>query len=375
MQALKRTQGVLFVKGAVSFACGVLLCLPALAAWRGLGRCEAHAFQSLYGTEDMAKLVSIERDPQSHWREREEALQAPGATITHTEFCQRFVQEAKEHIAQNCVKSKGKNLFRDGEAIDEIIQTFISEDHAIWPTTQARFYAKACDDLWRPQAHTQAFCGWEKDVSEFIEVCRSHHLTEEFNSQQRWLADSCQEFSIVDSLVMYGQGFYLSSAVDPKERAFFKAHPSATGGFLFQGWDGVIFHDAIAHALRQYYRALVLKDRHGISEQEHFKTYCHHEHIVRDDMITQSQQHLGWFYNVHELPSYNGSYHPDMLQTVLFPYTKHLTDRGLQNTVPFFVYHVDWKKDCLCRHVGAQNCASKTHAILMQWRDEHCVRG
>ena len=349
----------------------MFLFFSALASYRILDKGEAHAFRSLYGADDMEKLIAIERDPVRFWREREEFLMAPGTTITHREFCKKFVQETKEHIAQNCAYSKGKASFRDGEVIDDAMHSIMCEGHPAWATVQAMFYGQACDRLSSRNLRHKEFSGLEKEMAELAHEMRA--TQDDFNDVHRWLASPCEEYPIVDNLIMHGKGLYLSSAVEPKGRCAFRAHPDGEK-FLFSGWKGVIKHDTLAHALQQYHRALVLK-AYGVSSTEHFKMYCGPAYIAQDDMITQSQQHLGWFYNVHELPSIREAYNPSALATVLFPYAVNLTDSGFAQIMPFFTRKAkSWKENTLAPDACTAGGLYQ-HAFLLKWRNTHCSGG
>ena len=355
----------------MTFLYAMLVFLPALASLRPLNTCEAYACQCLYGTGDVEKLVAIERDPVRFWHEREADLTTPGATITHAEFCKKFVEEAKGHIAQNCRASKGKRFFRDGEGVDEALHNVLSEDDAAWPTTQAFFYATACDNLPALERKIQSH-----HINAFLRACAGC-LTEEFNTKQLWLAEPCREFAIVDSLIIHRQGKYLSSAVIPEKRSDFVAHPACIDGFFaFEQWRGVIEHDCLAHASRQYRRACALKKNHDISETDHFNMYCSPERIVPGNLITQSQQHLGWFYNGHELPSFPYSYDPMKLESLLFPYEGELTDRGFKKIVPFFVLNsADWKNVGFGYDADLAYFDKYCHKTLLEWRNTYCWPG
>ena len=354
--------------------------LPALAAALYSPEAyEAHAFRAIYGTEDMDKLIKIEGDPVSFWREREERLMASGATIEHRTFCQQFVEEAKEYIAQNWTNNISKSLFRDGEIVDEVLQEEVPEDDAIWPTTRSICYGVVCD--WVTSCDflsAEDFAGSHGLRKVARSVTRNGievNVTEEFNRSQRWLAKPCKAFPIVDSLIMHSHGFYLNSAPAPEERWAFGAHPSLTEDFLFKGWGGVVTHDPVAHAMAQYDRASALKTQHNISETEHFKMYCNPKRIVCGNLIEQSQQHLGWFYNVHELAAAKESFDPDKLDSVLFPYGSLLIDRGFQDLVPLFVHPAKWKHQGFYVDKRSMDLTSETHALLMQWRNTHCYAG
>ena len=353
------------------FLYALFVFLPALASLRPLEPGEARAFQSIYGTRKMEELVAIERDPVRFWREREAALIAPGATITHREFCRRFVQEAKEHIAQNCQDSKGKASFKDGEALDEALQSVISDDHPAWPTIQARFYGQACDCL-SGSDRSKDFSVLEKDVAQFVQDMGD--IKDDFNDVQRWLTDPCAEYAIVDNIIMYRRGLYLSSSVAPEDRCHFQTHYEQFA-FVYTGWKGVIEHDSVAHAAQQYKRDQTLKT-FDISPTEHFKMYCGPEYIEQGNIITQSHQHLGWFYNVHELPSVEEAYNPKVLETVLFPYAPYRTDSAFGEIVPFFTLKANnWQKTALHYDVVNAWGSLNQHAFLLRWRERHCDNG
>ena len=353
----------------MTFLYSLFFFLPALASVRSLNVDEAYAFQCLYGTGDMETLISVERDPVRFWSEREEALQAPGATITHTEFCKKFVQEAQEHIAQNCDHSKGKASFRDGEAVDEVLQSVLCDDHPAWPTVQALFYGRACDQLSSRNLRNKEFSVSEKELTELVQG--NDIITEDFNEAQRWLSDPCEEFAIIDNVIMYRLGMYLSSAGAPEGRCNYQSHPQRNA-FLFSGWEGIIEHDALSHAVQEYKRDCALETL-GVSPTELVKRYCGPEHIVPGDIITQSQQHLGWFYNNHEMASEEGAYDPGVLETVLFPYAPNLTDKSFSKIMPFFVKKADWKKTALDPIDTSWMLMS--HAHLLRWRNTHCMNG
>ena len=78
----------------------LLCCLSLLANHHTPPEEEARAFRTLYGIDDIAKLKEIESKPMQFWQERENALMQKGATVSHLEFCARFVQEAKDFLEE-----------------------------------------------------------------------------------------------------------------------------------------------------------------------------------------------------------------------------------------------------------------------------------
>ena len=331
----------------------------------------------------MRTLQDLEDNPQKFWIKREQELKKKGVLLTHTEFCQRYVKEAKREIYQSVEDAIVCNEHdeddapwyqKDLEAIERIIKEKIPSDHPAFPSATALYYGCACDDIERAykdpilqdilktQDHLRA------DIDKFLKTS-GKETSHDLNRKQFWSVSDDGQFSLLDSLIMRRKGLHLCAAPQTCNRHRFSAHRT------MMGWSGVIAHDN-THSCKNHRHAQNL-DNLGISFKEYFNTCCNPETLIKGNIIHLSQQIQSLFYNFHELPSVNQSYDPHNPESAVFPRTKNLTDLGFLAVTPFFMqdmpHHTSWRTHPIQR---AQMVSSNNvHKALLRWRDIHCTSG
>ena len=352
----------------------LFLALSAMAA--GIEEEGAHyALRTLFSTNDVQKLQEYVQNPEALWAERKAALFGEGGSIDHESFCRRYRQEAEAFIRQHPTPPvEERPWFWDNlDEIEEIVRSIIPENHPAFLSALALYYAHAydylCDSETEPVVCTREEL--RERVESFMEL-EAQDISEEFNQKVRWVTGD--EFYIIDSLVMHSEGFFLGSVSAPQSRALFKAHEKehTRGSYIFCGWGDAFRHDYLAHALRQYVRTKVLEN-YGISETAHFRLYCNAQNFSPGNIVMQAQKYLAWFYNVHEIPSLHGSYHPACLESVLFPYTYSLSDYGFCKIVPYFKEYVEWPKESLSQFYFKSR--QEINETLLLWRNKYCSDG
>ena len=311
----------------------MLCAFSAFAEFRTLPEGEAQAFRALYGTDDMQKLTEIEVDPQAYWREREEYLtQSAHKAIPHVQFCERFVQEAKECLEQKCVTSDIESV---SHAVDCAIKDSVPEDSPLFPNVRAMLYGELCEKAQRYPKFFECFLGandLRKRVQHCVSLCSEIvPVTHDFNARVCWQILPNGQPSMFDSLVMSSKGFFLCSAPEGfDERFAFCAHDRQ-----FSGWVGIFIHDVLTHAMEQYKAEKDLKD-HGISSQNLFDACCNPDALSVGNLMTLSRQIQGWYYHFHEHPSYMPSPCPD-LYNYIFKKSLALSDPEFQKVTPYFM--------------------------------------
>ena len=375
-----------------------LLCsLSVLANHRAPSEGEAHAFRTLYGTDDLDKLKEFENKPLQFWQERENALMQEGATMSHLDFCAKFVQDAKQALVKDCPEEMRSYCAEQFQNIDRYIKDMVVNEPAL-PNVKARYYGLLCDKVHKasPQKRCKVLFAEQKiTLSDIRTIVEGYsEMTHAFNERVRWIVSKDGQFSIFDWLVMRRKGYYLCGAPeDPQARFDFSAHEEN-----FSGWTGLFGHDTYAHSFRSYLIDKALEDN-NISSQEYFNQCCNPNNFIAGDLIGMSQKALGLFYQFHELPSLTFSFEEKVLCSLVFPhaggrpgcYRKHadwsdlerhslgvLPDTGFLDIAPYFMHvplKYDWYTRPLPRHPMPDCPKNCVHEALLGWRAQHCAEG
>ena len=305
------------------------------------------AFEAIFGTSDMKKLLEIERDPVAYWNEREEALK--GKPLPHLAFCKKYTKEARDYIRTKTAKMKKRDkpwFCQDPNAIKNALKSKISKDSPAYPTALAFYTALACDYLEKPwDSSLQSFKTQKKFLEDIDTVfLESEGLSDELNARMCWLIGGLSIFPIFDYLVLFSKKQYLCGATAYSKRMDFVAHRRPFKHPIFSGFGGPIPHDCLSHALRQHLVEYHLS-LYGISYQDYFDQCWSKEKLIKNNIIGLAQCALGCFTHFHEAPSVMGSWKSDDVSSLIFPRTNELTDLGFLAIVPYFSEHAthhDW---------------------------------
>ena len=350
------------------FIC-LFFCLCVFADYRELSKEEAYAFRSLYGTDDMATLIAIEKDPQKFWREREAALMKKGATLSHLEFCEKLVQEAQKCLLERLPSLEGGKRFSE---IDDMIEGLLPKISPLWPNIRARYYAFLCDEVHK--SRSEAVFASQETLAGKVQSTIDHSLkmTGPYNAKVCWKISKDGQFSVLDYLILRSKGYYLCGAPTNVQDWFgFSVHAGA-----LEGWEGLLMHDSYSHSLQAYTVDYSLR-KFRISGQAYFNQCCNPEEFVSDDLIAVSQKIQGVFYQFHELPSINFSFETSHVNSLIFPKSVQLTDSGFLDITPYFMnvpLGYDWHENPL-RGPSQDLSRSTVHKALLGWRAQYCFFG
>ena len=349
----------------------ILSFYTALAETRPLSEGESFAFNAVFGTSDMKKLLEIEKNPAAYWEEREKALQ--DEAVTHIEFCKRYTQEAKAFIKAEALKTNYQPWFVcDPNGLEEVIKADIPESHPAYPTAVALFTAIACDHMCDPtRESTQFLLSFENLCIKIANFKADNDISHELNQRQRWVIRDKAECSLFDSLIMLSNQEYLCAAAPLHQRMDYRAH-RRNGAYLFWGYHGSIRRDSVNHAFKQHLLERCLR-KHGVSSCDYFRRCWNKKGLIKNDIFALAEQSLGCYYNSHELPSVNGAWSAGDLESLIFPRTESLTDDGFLPIVPYFAMprhpNFDWKTTEL--QPRAMDDA-QTHGALLYLRSKYC---
>ena len=339
----------------------VILFLYALSAVAGrvLLDEEQRVFQAIWGISDPASLISLEENPKQFWLDREnDLLQGSKKVMTHSDFCQQYVKDAKIYMAQQLQGVDDLPWFADPETIERILKEYISEDHPGFAHTQSIFYAVACD-LCRKKDQIEA-C--KKKVEEIpglkdhivnTQTIRSrlssekafrNHLQElqpydfapimlAFSDKLRWrILPNDGKFPMIDCLTLRRKGLHMCSVSENfEERSNTFLHYGQ-----FEGWLGSFMHDFSGHAGPLEVLSYRIEQKHGVSYQDYFNICCSPDALEARDLFSMSRQVQAWFMHFREVPSImfeTLSNLPDML----LPRSIALPDSGFMDVTPYFL--------------------------------------
>ena len=348
------------------------LCSPlSLNASRYFDTEEGHAINAIFGTRSAQEAKTIEANPGEFWHERAGKLKDDA--ITHQEFCHIYIKDAQEHIAKKIAQSGQRPWFAEPSAIEELIIEGTDDRDPFFLELMTFSHALACDHTNDPNDANRMVAKSVESMQIFIEDMKTfltnNRVTKDLQDKQRWLVVPEGQFSMFDSMVMLGQGFYLGSVYDdPNLRMHSYAHNNS-----FYGWLGALNHDSL-HAHKQNILAQELL-KFSISAQEYINACFAPTNLVANDLVSLGQQTLGCFCNFHEEPSVNGAFSPEDKQSLLFPMSPVLSDDGFLRIVPYFS-HVPKNHNWWVQPLPAVNePALRTHATLLRWRAQYCSAG
>ena len=383
------------------------LALSALAGLRTLPDGEALAFEALFGTSDMKKLLQIEANPQAHWREREEYLtsdmknplqveadlqaywrerverlaKGPHKVLTHLEFCEMLVEDAQESILQNFRLRGEPTQFKlidsiINEVIDTIMKDSLPPNSPLLPNIRAMMYAKFCKRVEEDCIDRDTYNKWvleslQKSVIKQREILKD--ITHDLNDKLCWHISPDGKVSIFDWLVMRSKGWYLCGA--PSDFAQ-KLNCKASRDLL--AWEDrrdplawEVRHTAFKQALRLSVLDRTLQ-KSGHSYQKIFDTCCNPQALIAGDIVTLSQQLQGWFHLFYEAPSYENSFDSQDPFSLFFPRNHMLLDKRFCAITPYFTAPLDhdWHKTSL-KQTKTPIDPYKANEILTCWQFEH----
>ena len=365
----------------------------ALAGTRPLSEGEAFAFEALFGTSDMTKLLAIERNPAAYWEEREKSLKEE--TLSHRTFCQTYTHEVTLSLKSSSLDPEiadGLWFYDNIDAIGDTIKLKIPEDHPAHKTALTLFTACACDYLRKPerfdwmankpsfdrclnefmQTFTKGRNGLLGDMSAFI------NGEGDFNSRLRWIRNNAGA-SIFDCLILLSNQEYLCHALPLKTRTGFAVHDTQNDTRLDDG-DGCclgefsypIIWDVLSRARNQYLLDRHLCRQYGLSRQKHFKQCFNKSSLIAGDIMSLAQQALGCFYHFCALPASPDSWDPNDVHSCIFPTTDQLAERSLAKIVPYFVHcGLNWHTQTL---EPSPTYLDTTHALLLELANTSCKK-
>lgn len=357
------------------------------AAIRPLSEDEAVAFETVFGTRDMKKLLEIEKNPLAYWEERAKALK--DETISHSEFCQTYTHEIGLFL-KKLLREPGATAMpwfsNDIGVIEDTIKLKIPEDHPAYKTIVTTSTAIACDLFWQPEKFsciatktnferyindfmhifTKGKRGFLSDISPFI---NGH----DFNARLRWSRNDAG-LSIFDCLILLSNQEYLCHAMSLKTRTGFAVHDTQHNTLIGSGLNGgdscmgefsyPLLHDALIYAGSQYRLERHLGGQYGLSQQKYFRQCFNKDSLMAGDIISLGQQVLGCFYQFRESPAVQDSWDPDNMHSCIFPKASQLIDGRLAKVVPYFMHcDLNWHTQTL---EPTPIDLDKTH-LQLQW--------
>lgn len=384
--------------------------LSAFASIRTLTEGERDLLCTIWGVRDTQALIDLTNNPQKFWDDRrKDLLEGPNRVINHFAFCQRYIAEAKTYITQKLAKCIKRPWFQDPEDIDRVIKDYVSEDHGGFMQLRLTLFAKICDalggvydrkiehlhpDVIKKHADRKEECERIMQSEDWVRaILASEKLygygrfcscTHEF---VRWMMVPDGKFSLIDSLVLLGEGLYLCSvSSDPEERANSYVHEGQ-----YSGWYGAYEHDVLAHAncanaLAEDFSKL------GILYQDYLNSCCNPGALAAGNLITMSLQVMAWFTQFHELPSAEGAYVKGDLISMLFPSIEDVSDQGFMRIATYFMQpplkdnwiakplrDINWPQwlhqCCVYPRPTAIVASEVVNKHLLGWRSQYCFQG
>ena len=281
---------------------------------------------TVMGTDDIAKLQRIAKDPMAYWEERRKALfegedDNRRPLYSNQEFLKIFTRQTKERCQYFIKQDKGElahdKWYKKLDDFEDVLCDICPEGDSRHAFIKATAYANLCDQLlfdttegekgehYTPLDFETTFI---KDIENCFRTSTVQNSVRR-NKEMLWLFEKNGLFSMWDCLVIMGEGYYLGSSFkNSEDRENFCAHSG-----VFSGHSGSLAHDHThASAAATYFDAFA---KFEVNLATYIKD-CLKENNTEDSIIALCQKVFTAFSTFHEVVFKKGDNTPEKL---IFP--------------------------------------------------------